>query len=636
MSEFAPTPQQTLALLLGASSFRRYPTLAQGKPFYNSAQDFKEYLVDSQGLSLPEDNVNSLFDDTRSPSDQLHDIGDFIERRTATLKTQGIPPTDLIVYYAGHGFFSGQDQAYSLAVRFTDQQNEGVTSLRVSDLASVIKACARFLRKFLILDCCFSAAAYKEFQTGPLAASRVKLLHEFPERGTSMLCSASSQDASLVPAGLSRTMFSDALINALRHGHASLGPRLSVSELGDLVKVNLVETYSDTWVRPEVHSPDQREGDIASVPLFPNVAYLKCTAQQDSQMADTANTKDQTDLRVSERQRAQNEGAPKSRSNVESQAKQHGLAGEPIAEESRSRRQGSTSNWSERSKLILLGLGIFLIVFAVILWVVRTSGKHLTGQQASPEGGSESVYQRRGQPENEQPSGKTSSKPAPEPHAGVTSRQKAKSLVSSIPATNVSTLPPKSANQPSVPPTLQVLSSFRIYIMSAEECVVQWKPEESVLSEATLTSHGVDAKALKSAIGVIAAVILKRKPSDVSVLPRAQEKTDDVMPGPRYRLSHLGVNDTRYDTFHITVSETGVDVSLFKVGNYATRIEPDRIGIDWQTFEGAVGTALINLYGHRYKVEFGDVDIKAYSSGEWSFWIPYILREDSNFPKSEP
>jgi len=160
--------------------------------------------------------------------------------------------------------------------------------------------------------------------------------------------------------------------------------------------------------------------------------------------------------------------------------------------------------------------------------------------------------------------------------------------------------------------------------MSAVRCIVEWDPKEPDMSEATLASHGVDMAAVKSAIAKISAAILNRNPADVTLLPA--EKSD-VIPGAAYRLSSLGVNDRRYDTFHIYVMETGVDVSLFRNGDYAVRVPPDRIGIDWQTFRDAVAAALENLYRHEYKVEFGDVDIKTYKSGEWHFWVPYLLRE---------
>ena len=289
-----PSPRQTLAVLLGASSFRRAPSLAQGRAFYKSAEDFRDYLMSAEGLGLPCENVNWLFDDSRSPSDQLQDIGSFLEHRSTELKNGGTPAQDLIVYYVGHGLFSESDQAYCLAIRGLDERSKGLTSIRGSDLASIIKAQARFLRKFLILDCCFSAAAYKEFQSGPLQATRVKLLDEFPQKGTTLLCSSSAQDVSIAPEGLDHTMFSDSLLKSLRQGCPSLGARLSLSEVGDLVKVNLREAYPHAWVRPEVQSPDQREGDVASIPLFPNVAYAVQKAETE-RAREEARTKAEAD-----------------------------------------------------------------------------------------------------------------------------------------------------------------------------------------------------------------------------------------------------------------------------------------------------------------------------------------------------
>jgi hypothetical protein len=75
-------------------------------------------------------------------------------------------------------------------------------------------------------------------------------------------------------------MFSDSLLRVLRQGHSSLTPRISLSELGDLIKLDIRTAYPDIGVRPEVHSPDQREGDVASVPLFPNVAWIAQKAEQ--------------------------------------------------------------------------------------------------------------------------------------------------------------------------------------------------------------------------------------------------------------------------------------------------------------------------------------------------------------------
>jgi len=262
-----------LAVLLGASTFPNAPKLAEGRAFYISAADVKEYLWDERGLALPRRNVLSLFDDSRSPSDQLMEVAHFLARRTLELKSEGSRPEDLLIYYVGHGLFSRGDQAYCLAIRSTNEINEGATSIRTSDLAGVIKEDAAFLRRYLILDCCFAASIHKEFQSGALSAARVQVSSEFPKRGTALLCSSNAREPSLAPQGLDHTMFSHALIQALRNGHEAAGARLSFSELGDVIKDNLRVAYPESWVRPEVHSPDQREGDIAHIPLFPNHAY---------------------------------------------------------------------------------------------------------------------------------------------------------------------------------------------------------------------------------------------------------------------------------------------------------------------------------------------------------------------------
>ena len=271
-------PRQTLAVFIGASVFRRAPGLAQGPAFHKSAEDFRDYVLQPNGLGLPYENLEWLFDDARSPGEQLENIGMFLDDRCAQLKACGTPAQDLIVYYVGHGLFCGVDQHYCFAIRQTAERSEGLTSIRASDLAAVVKERARFLRKYFILDCCFSAAAYRELQSGPLQSQRKKVLEELPRRGTTLLCSAGSQDASLAPEGLSHTMFSNSLLAALRQGHHSLAPRLSFSELGDLIKDHLRHAYPERWVRPEIHSPDQAEGDIADIRMFPNAAHLSSPA----------------------------------------------------------------------------------------------------------------------------------------------------------------------------------------------------------------------------------------------------------------------------------------------------------------------------------------------------------------------
>ena len=267
-------PSRALAIFLGASTFPRSPQLLQGRFFYNSAADVMEYMTDAKGMQLPRENLLWLFDDSRSAPDQLVEIADFLCKRKLELKSAGSEPTDLFIYYVGHGSFTrGGDQAYCLAVRNTNAINEGATSMRAGELANVVKENAAFMKRYLIFDCCFAGSAAREFQSGALTAAKVQIKKEFPGSGTALMCAANSEQPAKSPEGLGRTMFSTALMHAFRAGHGAFGPQLSFSELGDIVRDYLRSNFPNDFVRPEVHSPDQHEGDIAGIPLFPNPGY---------------------------------------------------------------------------------------------------------------------------------------------------------------------------------------------------------------------------------------------------------------------------------------------------------------------------------------------------------------------------
>ena len=267
-------PSRTLAIFLGASTFPKAPQLSQGRFFYNSAADLMEYMTGADGMQVPRENLLWLFDDSHSAPDQLVEIADFLGRRRLELKSAGADASDLFIFYVGHGSFTrGGDQAYCLAVRNTNAINEGATSMRVGELANVVKENATFMKRYLIFDCCFAGSAAREFQSGVLTAAKVQIKKEFPGSGTALMCAANSEQPAKSPEGLGRTMFSTALIHALRSGHGAFGPELSFSELGDIVRDHLRAAFPNNYVRPEVHSPDQHEGDIAHLPLFPNPGY---------------------------------------------------------------------------------------------------------------------------------------------------------------------------------------------------------------------------------------------------------------------------------------------------------------------------------------------------------------------------
>jgi hypothetical protein len=267
-------PSTTLAIVLGASQWPYAPELPAQELFANSARDFVQYLLGRETFGLPEENLLNLFDSPLSPNELDHAISMFLIDRQERRSTQDPMPTDLILFYVGHAGFTPGDSRYFLAMRCTRSQKEGASSLRISDLANTLRNDARVLRRYLILDCCFAGSAYAEFMSiaGPAEAARVQTLDEMPASGTALLCASSSRDVAIAPQGALRTMFSAAMLEVLNSGNRNLGNSLSLSELGDLVRRMIHARHASQAVRPQVESPDQRRGNIANIPLFPNLA----------------------------------------------------------------------------------------------------------------------------------------------------------------------------------------------------------------------------------------------------------------------------------------------------------------------------------------------------------------------------
>ena len=178
----------------------------------------------------------------------------------------------MIVFYIGHGGFTGGDRKFFLATRHTTEQLEGGTSLRIADLATVLKIKSPWARKYLIFDCCFAGAVVAEFMSSPASFAAEKTKEVFPPSGTTVLCSSSSQELSIAPIGAQYTRFADAFLGVLREGNARVPTQLSFSDVGAQVRERILERFPKDSMRPEIHSPDQAEGDVAKVRLFPNPA----------------------------------------------------------------------------------------------------------------------------------------------------------------------------------------------------------------------------------------------------------------------------------------------------------------------------------------------------------------------------
>jgi WD40 repeat protein len=283
----------SLVILLGAHDFPFAPSLRSTEAFSNSYSAVKDYFIDPDGFGLGDpENMLDLFDSELNSVAICRQIKSWLE-----LKLDGVDPsrvTDVFVYYVGHGGFGREDRSYYLALKQTESYDPYTHSLQLHSLATLLRTYAGALRRYLILDSCFAAAAIQKFQS-PLNdvvketigrggwSEGINDRGDLPAatRGTSLLCASSSDQAAIF--GDKYTRFSEALIASLREGDRMGGRDLSLRNLQRLTWAHMHRAYGEEAVHPEVHSPDQRGAyDIADEGIFPNPAIKPVTATSES------------------------------------------------------------------------------------------------------------------------------------------------------------------------------------------------------------------------------------------------------------------------------------------------------------------------------------------------------------------
>ena len=103
-------PRTTVAVILGASVFPKSVNLESLPAFKNSAIDFGEYLLNEAGFNLPRDNLLNLFDSELPPSLMLENIASFLTSQKRE-QHEGSEMCDLLLYYTGHGGFTGDKES---------------------------------------------------------------------------------------------------------------------------------------------------------------------------------------------------------------------------------------------------------------------------------------------------------------------------------------------------------------------------------------------------------------------------------------------------------------------------------------------------------------------------------------------
>jgi hypothetical protein len=272
-------PTQILGVVLGSAKFPHLPghTPELGRAFSRSKAAIARYL---NQLCGPE-AVLDCFGSRMLPNQLCLRIDQFLRARPLS--------TDLIVYYVGHGDFLSRRE-YFLGCYATREDNKSATGLRMDDLADTIIESFRNRRAYIVIDCCFAASSVDSFQGA--ADDLIERQAQRLPSGIALLNASSRDDVALAPAGAFRTMFSDSLARVLREGIRTCGPLLSLRDIGKAVTDLILEVYDRRAVRPEVHSPRQRRGDVADFPLFPNPGFVELTRHisREHRTSETENT----------------------------------------------------------------------------------------------------------------------------------------------------------------------------------------------------------------------------------------------------------------------------------------------------------------------------------------------------------
>jgi hypothetical protein len=249
--ETVPTADKTAVIITGASAWPHL-NLEARDAYANSAIKLESYLT--VNFQLSRRNLLRLFDSEQTAADMLTEIGEFIKaRRDAHI-------TDLVFCYIGHGDFVGESEFY-MPIRSTKRggELERSTALVGKTLAATLKEHGRFLRQFMMLDCCYAASAAELFKNSV---------------GVAALCSSGDDIASTLLSDGTQTMFSAAVMQALEFGKTDGPEWLSFAQVQEIAVQVIRHRWPDTAILPELHSPTQKEGDLRYLPFFPNPARL--------------------------------------------------------------------------------------------------------------------------------------------------------------------------------------------------------------------------------------------------------------------------------------------------------------------------------------------------------------------------
>jgi Caspase domain len=262
-----PTDRRLGVVILGASTYPHFPARKlDNESFARSAVAFRRLMADENATVFGRPAILDLFD--------VDDDFASILRRIQAFLNSELTLTDVVFYYCGHGDFL-RNRTYYLTLKATEPENKAITVLPLWQLRFALEEQLARKRLFLVLDCCFSGQAAKEWMAVGIGhVIEEQVFQSFPKRGTALIAASARSGPAIAPEGEPLTMFTGALINTVSTGVAGEKRELSFRDIVDAVRARIFDIYGSSGVAPEIHAPQQDEGDITFTPFFANRAFV--------------------------------------------------------------------------------------------------------------------------------------------------------------------------------------------------------------------------------------------------------------------------------------------------------------------------------------------------------------------------
>jgi Caspase domain len=262
-----PANRKLGVVILGASAYPHFPASLNldNASFARSAAAFRGLVEDEKASLFGKPAVLNLFDADEDPASVVRRVKAFLKGEPAL--------SDVLLYYCGHGNFL-RDRTYYLTLKATEPDNEAFTGLPLRQMRLALETQLTMKRVFIVLDCCFSGQAAKEWMSAGIGLIEEQVFQSFLKRGTALIAASARSGPALAPEGEPLTMFTGALIAAISAGVAGEKRELSFRDIVDAVRARIADRYGGAGVAPEIHAPRQEEGDITFTPFFVNRAFV--------------------------------------------------------------------------------------------------------------------------------------------------------------------------------------------------------------------------------------------------------------------------------------------------------------------------------------------------------------------------